>query len=91
VWAWIGVVPLATGFMGWCPAYTLLGIKTCPMKKDWVRTRLSKLFRRRRPGQPGPPFSFAFPSFFGREGRRRGKTETSSLYTFNSVFSPWWC
>ncbi|AEV24467.1 MULTISPECIES: YgaP family membrane protein [Azospira] len=34
VWAWIGVVPLATGFMGWCPAYTLLGIKTCPMKKD---------------------------------------------------------
>ena len=34
VWAWIGVVPLATGFMGWCPAYTLLGINTCPMKKD---------------------------------------------------------
>ena len=34
VWGWIGVVPLATGFMGWCPAYTLLGIKTCPMKKD---------------------------------------------------------
>ncbi|HET7776675.1 MAG TPA: DUF2892 domain-containing protein [Azospira sp.] len=32
VWAWIGVVPLATGVMGWCPAYTLLGIKTCPMK-----------------------------------------------------------
>ncbi|MDE2584424.1 MAG: DUF2892 domain-containing protein [Betaproteobacteria bacterium] len=34
VWAWIGVVPLATGLMGWCPAYTLLGIKTCPMHKD---------------------------------------------------------
>ena len=34
VWAWIGVVPLATGFMGWCPAYTLLGANTCPMKKD---------------------------------------------------------
>ena len=33
VWAWIGVVPLATGLMGWCPAYTLLGIKTCPMNK----------------------------------------------------------
>jgi len=29
VWAWIGVVPLATGFINWCPAYTLLGIKTC--------------------------------------------------------------
>jgi hypothetical protein len=28
-WAWIGVVPLATGLLGWCPAYSLLGIKTC--------------------------------------------------------------
>lgn len=33
VWAWIGVLPLATGLLGWCPAYTLLGIRTCPMKK----------------------------------------------------------
>ncbi len=32
-WGWLGVVPLATGLIGWCPAYTLLGIKTCPMKK----------------------------------------------------------
>jgi hypothetical protein len=31
-WGWIGIVPLATGLMGWCPAYALLGIKTCPMK-----------------------------------------------------------
>ncbi len=29
-WGWIGVVPLATGLMNWCPAYTLLGINTCP-------------------------------------------------------------
>ena len=28
-WGWIGVVPLGTGLLGWCPAYTLLGIKTC--------------------------------------------------------------
>jgi len=28
-----GIVPLATGLMGWCPAYTLLGMNTCPMKK----------------------------------------------------------
>jgi O-antigen ligase len=28
-WGWIGVVPLATGLLGWCPAYTLFGIKTC--------------------------------------------------------------
>ena len=29
VWGWIGVLPLATGFFRFCPAYTLLGIKTC--------------------------------------------------------------
>lgn len=33
-WGWIGLVPLATGLIGWCPAYTLLGIRTCPVKKD---------------------------------------------------------
>ncbi|MBL6430521.1 MAG: DUF2892 domain-containing protein [Alphaproteobacteria bacterium] len=26
---WIGVVPLVTAFLKWCPAYTLLGIRTC--------------------------------------------------------------
>lgn len=29
VWGWIGIVPLATGAIGWCPAYLPLGIKTC--------------------------------------------------------------
>jgi hypothetical protein len=29
VWGYIGIVPLATGLMGWCPAYPLLGISTC--------------------------------------------------------------
>ena len=33
-WGWIGVVPLATGLIGWCPAYTLFGINTCSMKKS---------------------------------------------------------
>jgi glyoxylate carboligase len=33
VWGYIGIVPLATGLMGWCPAYTLLGIKTCSAQK----------------------------------------------------------
>jgi len=33
VWGYIGIVPLATGLMGWCPAYTLFGIKTCPAQK----------------------------------------------------------
>lgn len=32
VWGWIGVVPVLTGAIGWCPLYTVLGIKTCPMK-----------------------------------------------------------
>lgn len=32
-WAWIGVVPLATGLIGICPAYSLFGIKTCPTSK----------------------------------------------------------
>ena len=34
MWAWIGVVPLATGLTGFCPLYPLLGMNTCPMKKD---------------------------------------------------------
>lgn len=33
VWGWIGVVPLLTGLIGWCPPYQLLGINTCSMKK----------------------------------------------------------
>lgn len=32
VWGWIGIVPLLTGALGWCPLYTVLGIKTCPTK-----------------------------------------------------------
>jgi len=30
-WGWIGVLPLATGLFRVCPAYSLLGIKTCKM------------------------------------------------------------
>lgn len=29
VWAWIGVVPLVTGLIGTCPAYSIFGINTC--------------------------------------------------------------
>jgi hypothetical protein len=28
-WAWLGLVPIATGLVGWCPPYSLLGINTC--------------------------------------------------------------
>ncbi|MBH9578124.1 DUF2892 domain-containing protein [Inhella sp. 1Y17] len=31
-WAYIGIVPLATGALGWCPLYTVLGINSCPRK-----------------------------------------------------------
>jgi hypothetical protein len=32
-WAWIGVVPVLTGLIGWCPLYSLLGINTCGVKQ----------------------------------------------------------
>lgn len=32
-WAWLGLVPIATGVVGWCPPYSLLGINTCKNRK----------------------------------------------------------
>ena len=29
-WGWIGVVPLGTALVGFCPLYPLLGVSTCP-------------------------------------------------------------
>jgi hypothetical protein len=31
-WGYLGLVPLATGLLGSCPLYTLLGWSTCPVK-----------------------------------------------------------
>ncbi len=31
-WGWLGAVPLATGLIGWCPPYAMLGISTCKTK-----------------------------------------------------------
>lgn len=31
-WGWLGALPLLTGLVGFCPAYSLLGIKACPLK-----------------------------------------------------------
>ncbi len=28
-WGWIGVIPLATALVGFCPAYRLIGASTC--------------------------------------------------------------
>jgi hypothetical protein len=33
LWGWVGVVPLITGAVGWCPPYALLGLNTCTLKK----------------------------------------------------------
>ncbi len=33
VWGWIGVVPLVTAIIGWCPPYAMMGINTCGAKK----------------------------------------------------------
>ena len=32
-WGWVGLVPLATAALGYCPLYSMLGFSTCPMKK----------------------------------------------------------
>ena len=34
LWAWVGLLPLATGLLGWCPPYSLLGINTCKNKTN---------------------------------------------------------
>jgi len=31
-WGWIGVVPLITGLVRSCPAYSILGVSSCPLK-----------------------------------------------------------
>ena len=42
-WGWIGLVPLWTGLVGSCPAYTFFGLSTCPH----VRSKRSGMKRRR--------------------------------------------
>ena len=31
-WGWIGILPLATGLIGWCPPYSMFGINTCSVR-----------------------------------------------------------
>ena len=33
-WGWVGLVPLATGLLGFCPLYSVLGINTCSIRRD---------------------------------------------------------
>jgi hypothetical protein len=30
-WGYVGLIPLATGLFRFCPLYSLLGIRTCPV------------------------------------------------------------
>ena len=32
-WGYLGLVPLLTGIVGFCPAYSLIGINTCGVRK----------------------------------------------------------
>jgi hypothetical protein len=32
-WGWLGVIPLATGTLRFCPLYPILGLNTCPLQK----------------------------------------------------------
>lgn len=32
-WAYLGLVPLLTGLVGYCPLYAVLGLRTCPLKQ----------------------------------------------------------
>ncbi|HTN13373.1 MAG TPA: DUF2892 domain-containing protein [Sphingomonadaceae bacterium] len=31
-WGWLGIIPLATGFLRTCPLYSLIGVNTCGSK-----------------------------------------------------------
>jgi hypothetical protein len=31
MWGLVGLVPLLTGVIGFCPVYTLFGLNTCPI------------------------------------------------------------
>lgn len=32
MWFMLGIIPLLTGFVGWCPPYAIFGINTCKLK-----------------------------------------------------------
>lgn len=32
-WAYVGLVPLLTGLVGYCPLYAILGFNTCGVRK----------------------------------------------------------
>ena len=37
LWGLVGIVPLLTGVMGFCPLYRVFGFSTCPVRTAEVR------------------------------------------------------
>jgi hypothetical protein len=37
-WGWIGLVPLLTAVVGFCPAYRLFGLRTCKVHPQSKRS-----------------------------------------------------
>ena len=33
LWFLLGIIPVITGFIGWCPPYAILGMSTCRIKE----------------------------------------------------------
>ena len=38
-WGWLGIIPLATAAIGWCPPYALLGLSTCAAEPPKSNTK----------------------------------------------------
>lgn len=36
-WFFLGLIPLVTGLVGWCPPYALLGVSTCAVETKCCR------------------------------------------------------
>ncbi len=34
IWGWVGIVPLATGLINWCPLYPMIGLSTRRTEKS---------------------------------------------------------
>lgn len=32
-WGYFGIIPMLTGAIGLCPAYAIIGVNTCPVKR----------------------------------------------------------
>lgn len=33
-WGWLGLLPIATGLLRVCPAYSVLGLQSCPVHQS---------------------------------------------------------